>query len=259
MPPIRVIQITDMHLMQSPQNTLLGVNTHESFSAVIELLKQSETKTDFILITGDIAQEAHAEAYNRFKKQIEDLGKPYAVLPGNHDAFDMLETYWPEQPRLISIQNWQILLLKTPIRSAVHGHLAESELILLQKTLKAYPDKPLLVAMHHHPLPSGSEWLDQFCLDNASSFFSALDASNRPKIIVCGHIHQAFKAERKKVEILACPSTCFQFKPHSLKFTLDEASPGYRWFDLYEDGSFKTGIHRLKNYTITVDTTVTGY
>lgn len=55
--PIRLVQITDTHLYGKPTGTLLKMNTHESLDYVVDLVKGNEERIDFILATGDIAQD----------------------------------------------------------------------------------------------------------------------------------------------------------------------------------------------------------
>ena len=57
-PPLRVLQLTDPHLMADPAGALLGVNTRDSLDAVIAQVLRDHGQPDVILATGDIAQDA---------------------------------------------------------------------------------------------------------------------------------------------------------------------------------------------------------
>ena len=61
------------------------------------------------------------------------------------------------------------------------------------------------------------------------------------------------------VRVLTTPSTCFQFKPQTESFSLDDQSPGYRWINLYDDGSIKTEVARIPEALQGLQTDTNGY
>ena len=81
--PVRVIQMTDPHLFGVAGRTLLGLDTADSFQQVLSHLP-IET-IDRILLTGDIAQDASASAYEQLITMLKPLGLPFHWVPGNHD------------------------------------------------------------------------------------------------------------------------------------------------------------------------------
>ena len=44
--------------------------------------------------------------------------------------------------------------------------------------------------------------------------------------------------------LLGTPSTCFQFRPRSAAFSIDDAAPGHRWLHLFSDGRVGTEVGR---------------
>jgi Icc protein len=112
----------------------------------------------------------------------------------------------------------------------------------LRQSLAAHAGQHVLVAMHHHPLPMGSTWLDGVALRDAKLFWEIIDASPDVRVVICGHVHQASDQERKGVRFLSTPSTCAQFLPRSDFFALDERPPGLRWLSLYADGRIETEV-----------------
>ena len=61
--PIRLLQITDTHLYGSSSGKLLEINTQDSMDHVVKSVQKNEEQIDFILATGDIAQDASLEAH----------------------------------------------------------------------------------------------------------------------------------------------------------------------------------------------------
>ncbi len=83
--PVRILQITDTHLFAEKHETLLGVNTWESYQAVLDAIQAQRRACDLIVATGDLAQDHSAAAYQHFAEGIAQLPAPCVWLPGNHD------------------------------------------------------------------------------------------------------------------------------------------------------------------------------
>lgn len=261
--PLRLIQITDCHLGPKASESLLGLNTDESLDDVLQLIAREQPQFDQMVCTGDIASAGHDTCYNRFVSSIRSyFSAPLAWLPGNHDSAKIMAgVHMPNPPesRQFQLGNWLILLLNSAVPGHVYGRLAQSELGYLKQALAANTDKHIMVMLHHQPVPVGSAWIDQYILRNADDFFAAVDDCQQIKAIVWGHVHQDYTSKRKGVEMIATPSTCVQFKPLCDGFTVDTLMPGYRWFDLHDDGTLDTGISRVTGKQYTIDYKSAGY
>lgn len=65
--------------------TLLGVNTWESYQAVLDAIHAEKRPCDLIVATGDLAQDQSSAAYQHFAEGIASFSVPCVWLPGNHD------------------------------------------------------------------------------------------------------------------------------------------------------------------------------
>ena len=261
---VRILQITDTHLFAEKHETLLGVNTWESYQAVLDAIQAQQRECDLIVATGDLAQDQTAAAYQHFAEGIARFGAPCVWLPGNHDFQPAMYTALQEagissSKRVITGDNWQILLLDSQVFGVPHGELSEFQLDWLEKKLSASPERHTLLLLHHHPLPSGCSWLDQHSLRNAAELDNVLARFPHVRYLLCGHIHQELALTWNGRRLLATPSTCVQFKPHCANFTLDTIAPGWRWLDLYPDGSLQTEVCRLQCTRFNPDTASEGY
>ena len=90
-----------------------------------------------------------------------------------------------------------------------------------------------------------SRWLDKVGLANADEFWSVIDSHPQVKAVTWGHVHQPFEGLRRKVRLLATPSTCAQFQPRSNDFVIDNQPPAYRLLTLHSNGAIDTGVHNL--------------
>ena len=117
-----------------------------------------------------------------------------------------------------------------------------AELAALEQALATAGNRHCMVCLHHHPVPMSSRWLDRVGLTNAAEFLHTIDAHRNVRAIVWGHVHQTHDSLRKGVRLLATPSTCAQFLPHSDDFAVDPRPPAYRTFELRADGSLLTEV-----------------
>ncbi|RLA19430.1 MAG: 3',5'-cyclic-AMP phosphodiesterase [Gammaproteobacteria bacterium] len=246
---LNIVQLTDLHLFADPESRLLGIQTEESFLSVLELAQKQHAKPDLMLFTGDLTQDASAAAYQRLQDYLSKLDIPCYCLPGNHDDPELMRSLLNfnniKTSSSILQKKWQIICLNSKLPGSEGGHLAAKELKLLKQSLKSHPDKPTLIVLHHPPLPVGSPWLDTMTLDNPDALFEIIHQNPQVKGLLVGHVHQDQDWQQNGVRLLTTPSTCFQFKPNSRDFALDQQPPGYRWLSLHQNGSIETGISRL--------------
>lgn len=262
--PVRLLQLTDCHIGPDSSEELLGLNTSESLHDVIDHLREHHPACDLLLTTGDIANNGGARTYLRFLQILASSELNYGAfnwLPGNHDSpIDMNEALdVKDMTKEVYIGNWLLLLLNTQVPGHTHGNLVESELNRLDETLANNTDKHVMIFMHHQPVPVGSAWVDTQKVRSEYAFFKILDQYTHVRAVVWGHVHQEFAELRNKVQLLATPSTCIQFKANSDDFAVDRLMPGYRWFVLNPDGTFDSRVERIAEKEYPIEFTSEGY
>lgn len=257
-----IVQITDSHLFQEADGCLLGIPTRSSLQAVVDKVLSEQTDVQLVLGTGDISQDGTPSSYQHFIEQASRINAPMRWMAGNHDVSSVLSmsseaTQWLEP--VYDLDAWRIILLDSSVDGSVFGYLSSEQLQLLEQALRSAGERHVLIALHHHPVPIGCEWLSNLGLRNADEFLAIIDRYNCIKAVIWGHIHQEFEALRNDVRMLSAPSTCVQFKPQSKDFAVDDCAPGYRWLQLFDDGRFVTGISRIADDLFHPDMDVTGY
>lgn len=260
---IRILQISDMHLFASDDQQLVGINTDESFLAVLDLAKQHSWPPDYIFLTGDLSQDSSQAAYQRLISHLEPLDIPCYVLPGNHDKPDILRDCFAQEPFLyqtfVEMQNWIFAFLNTATPGEEGGTLDHQELIELEQQVKRHPDKNVLICLHHQLKSVKSQWLDTMAICNPEPLVKLISSYSNIRGIIHGHVHQDFSCTINDTPIYSVPSTCFQFKPNSIDFAIDEIAPGYRWLELNVQGEIETSIVRLENIPDNLDRQSNGY
>ncbi len=243
----RLIQLSDSHIGAGRDLRLAGVCTYDTFRQVLADVSGLPNTPDMLMVTGDIAALGKHPAYQLFAEQIRFVDIPYAWLPGNHDDFDVMQKsvtsapYWP----LLEFGNWRVLSLNTAVSGQVGGTLSQGELDFLDASLRSERDHPVVIFMHHPPVPVGCDWLDKQRVSNADALEAIITSATNVAAIFCGHVHQETEKQWAGTRVYTSPSTCFQFTPNSPEFAMNDICPGYRWIDLHPDGHLETGVHHL--------------
>lgn len=243
----RLLQFTDPHLFADRNGQMRGVITLDTLTATLAEAQRSHWPPDAILVTGDIAQDESRGAYRLFRQCFAGLGVPVYCLPGNHDNTDYMKELLEDAPfqycGSATLGNWLVAMLDTNNPGDAGGRLDAGQLEALSQLLEANTGKHVLVCLHHHPISSGSRWLDTVPLRNAAELWDIVEQHDHVRCLLWGHVHQAHEKRQDGIMLLATPSTCRQFLPQSAEFALDEARPpAYRWLDLHADGTIVTAV-----------------
>ncbi len=245
--PVTVLHISDSHLHATADSRMRGVTTYATFLSVLEHAQRDRRwPVDAILATGDIVQDESRAGYERFRASMEPLGVPVLSVPGNHDdpklMGEILTSGSFQLGGELRIGSWSLIMLSTFLAGEDAGGLGPARLQGLRQALAVHAGQHVLVAMHHHPLPMGSTWLDGVALRDATAFWQVIDQHPEVRGVVCGHVHQASDRTRNQLRFMSTPSTCAQFLPGSEFFALDERPPGMRWLELHADGTIETEV-----------------
>jgi Icc protein len=245
--PLRLLQISDTHLHATKDSRMRGVNTYDTFRAVLDRAEADDAwPPDAVLVSGDIVQDESRAGYELFRSEMEKLKVKVLCLPGNHDDPKLMDEILAREPfqfcGSIRLDRWSLILLNTFLTGEDAGGLGNSRLDALAASLKNHETQHVLVCMHHQPLNMGSAWLDGVGLRDADQFLKIIDSVTHVRGVLWGHVHQASDRTRGNVRFVSAPSTCSQFLPSSDSFAIDTRPPGMRWFTLHPDGSLDTKI-----------------
>jgi len=250
-----LLHITDTHLYADSATLLKGISPQQSFAAVLAQARQQFPSPDGIILGGDMAQDEADATYLRIADMLQGWQAPFMLTPGNHanitglnhQLIPALAAHSGYSDHL-QMQHWQVITLNSHAAGQVAGWLGDDELAKLDRLLAAAQPAHTLIALHHHPVPVASRWLDQIGLDDRQRFWHVVDRHKHVRAVLCGHIHQAFDGMHKHVRVLGTPSSCIQFRPRQENFALDSVSPGYRWLELQPDGSINTAVERIDGF-----------
>lgn len=232
-------------MFAAADGSLRGRVTYTTLQQVLAHVAESDWRADHVQVTGDIIQDDTREAYLRFRELMEPLGLPVYCVPGNHDIRDMMRDVLQGERfhycDSLGSNNWLIAGVDSCMEGSAAGHIEDSELKRLERLIANSAADHVMVCLHHPPLPVGSQWLDQLGLQNGEQFLQRI-TPGKARLVVFGHVHQAFDEEFRSVRILGTPSTCRQFATGSDSYSLDDNPPAYRRIALHADGHVDTEL-----------------
>lgn len=245
--PFLLAQITDSHLLAQTTAELRGCNPWASFSQVLQ--DAMACNPHGLLLTGDLAEQGERGAYEHLVAALSPLSLPVYWLPGNHDHLPTMQQILGQLPTgqgltCVDLGAWQIILLDSVLSTAKYGegYVSNGQLDTLKIYLSQHAEKHTLIALHHHPVPVGIDWVDMMQVQNANEFLKLIKQFSQVKLVVFGHIHHGFEFYcDQEVSFYGTPSSCLQVTSPEV---VDERA-GFRLFWLYGDGRFRTEVRRV--------------
>jgi 3',5'-cyclic AMP phosphodiesterase CpdA len=188
---------------------------HQALSRVQAL----DLRPDCVLITGDLADHGDPAEYQTARELLGALDIPVHVIPGNHDnAAVMLRAlsgtpyvrpgdeegrcyYRADYPGL------RLLCCDSSVAGRHDGQLGPAQLAWLDAELGRDREVPAILALHHHPVPSGIAVMDQLMLSDAAALAAVLQRHRPLARILCGHLHRPMAAMFAGSLLMSAPST----------------------------------------------------
>ena len=257
--PVRLLQISDCHLMAEADREFAGISPYQSLQAVLSHA-QKNVAFDCVINTGDIAQQALPQTYELYQSTLSKLERPHYWVRGNHDEskhFPSLSDN--DQPTVIDLGAWCMILINSQVDQKVWGLISDHDLIQLDRLLTQHQHQYAIIALHHNTFDVGCEWLAPHRLQNSEQLLACLNAHDHVRLVISGHVHQDFSYQHRQMTFLSCPSTSIQFKPKQIEFCLDQIAPGYRLIELHANGHFDSVVHRVEDAVGHVDFSLKSY
>ncbi len=225
---ITVAQITDSHLKREP--AVGDTSPDEMLRRAVALV--AAAKPDLLLLTGDIADDGSTEAYERVALAVKCLGVPVLATSGNHDLPANVTAILGAVDE-IAIGGWRICLVDTTILATEWGRI---DVAALLHRLGPTDGPPTVLALHHPPITTSTHpWMR---LEGASELVAALTARGDVRVVLSGHLHEAFNVVLGGVSYIGCSSSLYSIKHRNSEFILDQGHVGALVLSLASDGDF---------------------
>jgi 3',5'-cyclic-AMP phosphodiesterase len=216
---MRIAQITDLHVVAKDRLCYRKVPTNEQLRQAIAHINDLKPSPDVVIASGDLTDHGRAEEYLQLREILSGLNLPVYVIPGNHDNREMLarsfadQGYMPVPPFVqYAIEDYPIRLigLDSTVPGHHHGEMCAERLQWLDTTLKARPEVPTLIFMHHPPFRTGIQWMDSSGLHGGREMEQVVSRHRQVVRVACGHIHRPMHVAWAGTIASTSPSTCHQ-------------------------------------------------
>ena len=224
-----IAQITDTHVKAPGKLSYRKVDTCRNLERCVEHINALQPRPDVVLVTGDITDFGRPEEYRQAGLLLNQLSMPYFVIPGNHDQPDALREEFSEHSYLPDegfiqyvIEDFPLRMigLDTQVIGEPYGQMCEARLDWLEKQLRAQPDRPTLLFMHHPPFKTGIQHMDSIGFRSAAALGELVGAHSQIKYILCGHVHRPIEVAWHGTIAAIGPSPS-----HSVVFDINPAGP----------------------------------
>lgn len=213
--PVLIAQISDLHITPPGVLAYGRVDTAAALTRSIDTLNRLSPQPDLVVISGDIANSALPEEYERAKTLLEKLQMPFAAIPGNHDRRIPMRKALPDpgyrapESALNAVRRigrLDILLIDSTVPGAPHGELDAATLAWLDGALAASATRPALLFLHHPPFKTGIVYTDTMRLRNADALAALLKRYPRALLVAAGHVHRAAQTVFAGISATICPA-----------------------------------------------------
>jgi Icc protein len=209
----RLAQISDTHVRADDD----GVAAAQLRRA---LSQARDYRADVILLTGDLANDAHSDEYAVLAETIADPPAPLYLMPGNHDDRAGIRSAFPGHTYLPREGALSFVIEEFPIRivciddivpGQTHGFLHRDGADWLDEMLSAAPSKPTIVALHHPPFLTHDLLFDKIGLLDGGLFNSVIARHRQVVRVICGHHHRYAVGQAAHAPVIVAPSTSWTY------------------------------------------------
>jgi Icc protein len=252
---MRFIQITDTHIGATPDYVLRNVNTLRTLDKLVDHLNSLTFEVDFVIHTGDIADDFSAEAYRLARPILERLKHPIHYVVGNHDHADYMQRELLGRTEIKSRWDYEfevggVLFAVFDSRSQrdPNGRLLPEQIQRL-RALCTPTGQPLFLVLHHQAIPLDVPWLDNgsatweagriMKIENSAEFLDAIaPARHRIRGVMFGHVHRAFQVIHDGILFFSSASAAMQLQSwaDSAQPQISDEEAAYNVVTLTESG-----------------------
>ncbi|MGI0082131.1 MAG: metallophosphoesterase family protein [Nitrosopumilaceae archaeon] len=180
---MKIVQLSDIHV---------GSQFREQvFDDVIE--EVNDLGPSVVLVTGDLTNEGLLKEYEKCKEKFAkfEVDKIIAIS-GNHDyrntGYLLFKKFFPFQT-VNEFDGAVIVTLGTARPDRDEGEVGYRQNLWLERTLKKYPKKLKIVAMHHHLIGIPDSGTDRVTVIDAGDVLRTA-ISGDVNLVLCGHRHR---------------------------------------------------------------------
>ena len=216
-----IAQISDTHLLEHGAE-------HASAELRADCLRRcvadiNRQHPDAVILTGDTVQHGEPEEYALLRELLAPLEPPLYLVPGNRDDKVAMRATFGDLDYVKGtgefmhyvIEDFDIRLvgIDSTLAGERKGRFCESRQAWLDETLKAQPDRPTLLFIHHPPFDVGDHYINGYRLPQEAAALEEI-VSRQPQVIgaLCGHVHWPVACEWAGTQARIMPSVAVDLR-----------------------------------------------
>jgi 3',5'-cyclic-AMP phosphodiesterase len=221
MAPFCFLHFTDPHLPPPGEEVMGGDPAPALAAALYDAAERhgpgGPLPAAFAVMTGDLVRDGEFDAYARLRGMLDGLPWPVHLLLGNHDDRGAFHEAFPGTPlddagfvqQAVLSPAGTCLMLDTNAPGRPHGELCARRLQWLAARL-AENSRPVLLFLHHPPLPVGIPAMDSMGLRDADALWEVV-APHRARIrhLFHGHLHRPIAGSWRGIPLSSIRGTAF--------------------------------------------------
>lgn len=244
------VHISDTHFGPEVGHSRHGHMPLPCAQRLVDVINRLPVAPDFVIHTGDVADNPHPAAYALAAETFAALKVPIYFVNGNHDTAADIRKHLAMGPKedltgdldvlsyVFELKGFRFLVLDAhgPREIDPHGILSPEQMAIVRR--EAAADGPPLVIFVHFPVwPLDSPWMDRNMLIlNGEEFHrTLLPARERLRAVFHGHVHNSMQTLRDGIAYIAVGSSFSQLTAWPNEQTVGHnapARPGYNFVHL---------------------------
>lgn len=271
---VKFINFSDLHLSINGENTMkMGKESVDIVKSCVDLANKTND-ISFVILTGDLLQDAEPWNLDKVKEILDNLNVPYYVILGNHDispvqtdtnkfifpsiskstfvwafqghGFNGSDSWWSVDP----VQGLHLIGLDTTVTGTWGGNISKKQLEWLDKDLEKNKDKLCIVLSHHALVPHTKDDFNRtknFVVENSNEVRKILE-KHKVKIVITGHHHITDVKTINGITYFSNPSTTtYPTKYTIYELTNNELKYSTEWVKIDEKIIEQAKINLLKD------------
>jgi len=241
-----VAQISDTHLLEEgAEHAAAELRAECLRRCVADINRQNP---DAVILTGDTVQHGKPEEYARLGELLAPLDAPLYLVPGNRDDKNEMREAFGDSAfvpgggeflhYVIEDYDTRLVGIDSTLAGERKGRFCEARQFWLDETLKAQPDQPTLLFIHHPPFDVGDHYVDGYRKPEEAAALEDIVGRNSQVIgLLCGHVHWPVEREWAGTQARIMPSVAVDVR-HGIDEERVQGRPIYMLHDL----SHMTGL-----------------
>jgi len=218
-----LLHISDTHLLGSGHKLYGSIDVPQKLESLLTRAVATERRIDALVFTGDLAERAEPEAYERLQALVTPyaaaLGAQVIWVMGNHDEREpFARVLFGEhgsdttQDRVYDIGGLRVIALDTSVPGYHHGDLTAAQLQWLGEQLATPAPMGTLLAMHHPAIPTPNDLMGVIELEDQAALASVVEGTD-VRGVLAGHLHYSTFSLFAGVPISVCAAACYTVDP----------------------------------------------